>query len=659
MPVRGSLRSQRRFSLRFVPRAGTISGNVSSSVGAESVNMPIRITCPGCQKTLLVPDQLAGKKVRCKGCASALAVPANGAPGATSPPKGILPVSRPPVAKGTGAPPGMKTNAPAAKPGAKPATRKPVLRSKPADLEALAAESLGLDEKPNGSANGANGTNGTHTNGNGAAAAGAADPAAKPPIKFNCTFCDEEVTLDASQAGKQVPCPSCTRIVRVPMPKEVKPKDWRTVEKKGPSAALANQPEKLENAWGTENNAKVSQKALIEAGVVAKAPKKKLPVDERIARWVKRGLLAAVVVGLGAWLYTLSRQPADDADFVKIEKDYNERDLKTKWPPLLRAEFRRVIGERRLQAIRATDPAQHAVEEFWLSRDAAMQPGDGKQKLDRDFFLIELARTQLELGGGEDEIVAKQRVDWQREVATEMKATLNRIDNPEVRLLALRVLKQPLLDRKQATVYSFLSADVMKPFAIEFHSQIETCEKARQGKLEEALKSARDKKADPAKRFDLAVGVATLLREETPDKTDDCKAAIELATGIAMTPEFRDRLPQWPLLQLVRLVARMPDEAEKAPKLIEQFREKGKEKAFERRAKFEIQLARLEKAPNFDEATAIIADIEPDGQGIAWMAWARAAARAGRQINAPDADDKHFDFLITTALPILVPQAPK
>jgi ribosomal protein S27E len=605
--------------------------------------MPIRITCPGCKKPLLVPDQLAGKKVRCKGCAAAIAVPGN------APPTGTMPVSRPPVAKGAGAPP-VKPGQPAGKPPTKPGA-KPVLRSKPADLEAMAAESLGLEEKPgpNGSANGNGHANGNGTNG----AAAAAAP--KPPIKFNCTFCDEEVTLAADQAGKQVPCPSCTRIVRVPVPKETKPKDWRTVEKKGPSAAVSSQPEKLENAWGTENNAKVSQKALIEAGVVAKAPKKKVRLDDRIARWVKGGLLAAVAVGIGAWLYQLSRIPTENAAFVEIEKKYKKYELDAKWPPILRAEFRRLVGERRLKTLEAAEPA---TLQFMLARDAASQPGDGKQKLDCEFFLIELARDQIELGGNEAAIIAKNRIDWERAVPTELKATLGRIEHPEARLLALRILKQPLLDRKQTDVFKFLDDDFNKGGGKQLASQIEAAEKVRRGKLDEVLKPARDTKVDPGRRLDLVVSVATFLREEMPDQCGDCDKALEVASEIASRPDYRDRLRPWTLLQLVRLVVRTPDGAGKAAELVKQFHE-GKDKPYERRAKFEIKLAQLEKAPPFDDATAIIAEIEPDGQGIAWLTWARATARAKGELHLPEADEKHFDFLIETAKPILVPEATK
>src|SRR6516165_595695 len=52
--------------------------------------MTIRFACPGCQRTLSVPDQYAGRKSKCPGCSAALMVPAaNGnvmaAPNASGP----------------------------------------------------------------------------------------------------------------------------------------------------------------------------------------------------------------------------------------------------------------------------------------------------------------------------------------------------------------------------------------------------------------------------------------------------------------------------------------------------------------------------------------------------------------------------------------------
>src|SRR5262249_4452386 len=96
-----------------------------------------------------------------------------------------------------------------------PACKKPVIIpapvGKPADLEASAAAAL------------------------------PGEPAAAPPpvqsrIEFTCSFCDEKVSVTADLAGKRTPCPECRRIVKVPEPQDNKPKDWRTIDTRRPSA---------------------------------------------------------------------------------------------------------------------------------------------------------------------------------------------------------------------------------------------------------------------------------------------------------------------------------------------------------------------------------------------------------------------------------------
>jgi hypothetical protein len=439
------------------------------------------------------------------------------------------------------------------------------------------------------------------------------------------------------------------------MPKDTKPKDWRTVEKKGPSAAVSSQPEKLENAWGTETNAKVSQKSLIEAGVVAKPAKKKVPLDERIARWVKRGLLVAAAVGIGVWLYIASRPSAEEASFAKIDADYKKWDLNAKWPAVLRAEYYRILGELRLQKESGVDKA---IVSYAYCRDAARQAADAKQKLDRDFFLIELAKTQIDLGGPEAEVIRKNRIGWELDVPSELKQTIGQIENHEARLLALRVLQQPLAERKQEAILKFLAMNLKIDVKHELDAQIADADKAAKGKLDDVLKAVKDSKDDPGKRFDRIVGVATFLHEEMPEKAEEYKKAVDAAVEIVVKhPEWRDRLPQWPLLQLVRLTARTGD-AETTTILLGSFREKAKEKPYERRAKFEIQLAKLEKAPKLTDAADIIAEVEPDGQGLAWLAWARAVGRTSGTVQPPEEDERHFDFLIKTALPLFRPETP-
>src|SRR5438128_9799607 len=49
-------------------------------------------------------------------------------------------------------------------------------------------------------------------------------------IEFECPNCIEKVKLDAKFAGKQAPCPSCKRIVRVPKLTDAQMRNWRATD---------------------------------------------------------------------------------------------------------------------------------------------------------------------------------------------------------------------------------------------------------------------------------------------------------------------------------------------------------------------------------------------------------------------------------------------
>ena len=136
----------------------------------------------------------------------------------------------------------------AGKRAACPACKKPIVIpapiAPPADIEALAAAAL--SEQP--------------------AEAPKVDLAKQ--IEFVCNFCDEPVKAPPDMAGKRMPCPSCRQILKVPLPKEDKPKDWRDITKHGPTAAIVNLPEQLDGAWGTELKGRVGRESLEDAGAI-------------------------------------------------------------------------------------------------------------------------------------------------------------------------------------------------------------------------------------------------------------------------------------------------------------------------------------------------------------------------------------------------------
>src|SRR4051812_4111543 len=77
----------------------------------------------------------------------------------------------------------------------------PMAAPPPADLEDLAAAAF-ADEPAEKKA-----------------AAAAPRPEART-IDFTCSYCDAELHLPAEMGGKQVPCPQCKRIIKVPQLKE-------------------------------------------------------------------------------------------------------------------------------------------------------------------------------------------------------------------------------------------------------------------------------------------------------------------------------------------------------------------------------------------------------------------------------------------------------
>ncbi len=282
--------------------------------------------------------------------------------------------------------------------------------------------------------------------------AAAAAAAAKPepvgtPIKFRCEYCDAEVESPAADAGTKTPCPECKHIISIPTPKVEKPKDWRDLIKKGPSAALINQPEELENAWGSVQKKNVSVRALAEAGAVEEEAEPIILGD-----WLRRGFWTLVVLGLTAlaW-FGISRMRTE-----KMHKDLVEAALesiedrpmqpaKIKLSPLWTAEIHRAAGEYYCLARNA----RLAREQLQKALAHAARADRKTAAVDVDLFFIDLALTQLELGGSDEEAMNKERFYWP-EVLNEVAPSLEAIATPQARSLGLRLVVNRLVEKKQA-----------------------------------------------------------------------------------------------------------------------------------------------------------------------------------------------------------------
>jgi hypothetical protein len=258
------------------------------------------------------------------------------------------------------------------------------------------------------------------------------------PIKTECFFCGEAGEYPAELAGKQAPCNSCKRIIKIPLPVSDKPKDWRDVEKR-PSGAKRDIQE-IEDAWGTDVRATVGMESLEATGAVeVKAPKE--PLQTRIKRWSYIGAIVFLIAAAGFYAWKKRNQNVQTSAIgdalSRLEKDRKGSKLITNEAA---AEIHRSAGEFYLRE----NKPDEAGEQFKLAQGLLARPGG----LDRDFVLLELALSIIDMGGTAEQVTERVRKNPQ-DVRDAIKPVLSQITHPGVRADAARRITRRLIKRGQ------------------------------------------------------------------------------------------------------------------------------------------------------------------------------------------------------------------
>jgi hypothetical protein len=319
-------------------------------------------------------------------------------------------------------------------PGCRQPLRVPTLEPPPAapDVEALAASAL-ADEPPPVPA--------------------PEEPKQLATISFTCPQCDEKVEVSADLAGKQTPCPECRRIVKVPLPQKIEPKDWRKADPRGPAAGLRKdeQTNVPEGAWGTAvSKSTVSRQSLEEAEAVP-IVKVRRTVGQKIGLGVK-ATLAVGVVGLAYWgfKYQNTKHTTESA-FDKALEILNPKAPRTSGlDNLAAAELHRAAGDYHLRLYKQEE-RDSARKDFSEAR-AKLMTADASREQERYALLIDLAVSQVDLGGTQEEIDRKVRLKWDV-VNNDLRQTLTKLDaaaRPETREEALRAVSRKLIAKGQA-----------------------------------------------------------------------------------------------------------------------------------------------------------------------------------------------------------------
>jgi hypothetical protein len=516
------------------------------------------------------------------------------------------------------------------------------------------------------------------------AAAALADAPAAPAelvtatITVECPNCIEQVTFTADKAGKQAPCPSCKRIIRVPIPKTGKT-DWRAADAR-PTFAKVQPDAHLKDVVSSADIRIVDREALAEAGALRKREREPRPLRERVTQIVIVVCLLGLV-GVGTLILRGKKVVEQREDLViaavKMVAD------NTNIPPGVRAETYRGAGE---YVLAQSDGKADTAREYLANARGALTKGT-EQPFEKTALLTRLAVTTAGLVGSQEEIRAGRRLEW-GPTLTALRYTLQALDDPsqwEGTILAVRHLTRTLGIRgalpDQPAILNLVAArfepplrgDALAAVGLELLATGEAGEK-RAKAIAEQVRSMNDppqprivallaatKLSDPpmtdspplAVRVGAAEGFARRDEMETarsiarkPGSPEDRFAALvtladvqptsQLADAVSFfAEEFQHRdLPDWGLIRMAQLCAEAssPEPAKKLTAALAGLKDLSPRSATVR-GWAQMELMRSSAEPATDAAAKAVT---PADGLAARLAWEEVARRSRSADGAPE-----------------------
>jgi hypothetical protein len=493
-------------------------------------------------------------------------------------------------------------------------------------------------------------------------------------IDFICPFCEADLHLPAELGGKKEPCPQCKNILKVPMLVKEQAKDWRTVEKTGPSGAAGKAQPELAGAWGsTTNKGKVSLKSLEEADAIIYEDDE----EAGVGRWIKRISIIAALAGLIlliVWGINRRQRNREQKDHMARALDVAENaKIKDRLPAAWTAQIHRAAGE--FFARKKDQPVDKTQIYFKLARfPLIVRPEDKQMSLDFDLALARGIASQIDLAGTQTEVEDKLRLEWNT-IYLELLKSLQRVRPVEGKVLALRALADKLVVKKQGfqavnLARSLYEADPKRALLAQWVAfahdpnmqdkkkdlKAEAIKKlpppnpnlnlddeatrtayaeglAREGNFAEALQIVQAPGGRAQDRMQAALAVANVARDKSPEESG-LKIALDLANG-----DLKDNIPPWLGYELVKATVRaglVKEAKEIAKKLPPEFKSWGE---------LEIFQGQLAKKEDLAPADMIEEITDPNSlpRALAWEAWARHNTRLGYKDDVDAEWDKVTD----------------
>ena len=356
--------------------------------------MSIQFSCNACKKRFKADEKYAGKTVACPGCKKPVKIPSDQ-------PAAEIPSTKLPTE-----------------------TEKTSNQVPQQDVDSLVASAL---EDPKQEA------------------------VAVTTIEFQCPFCEENLSVGMDLGGKQTPCSSCRRIVKVPMPEKKSGPDWKQQGPKRPLGAMRPQEPELEGTWNSSMD-NVSRESLLEAGAIVQ---KKIPltISQKITRAAIVVFTILFVVFGYRWFRETRSQSALGSQMLVIENGIKSGDLAN-----LNGEARAILlGDlAMLKNLYIKEAAPAKGKKGLQSAMAALDSKTGS-RIDKDLALRELSKQIIFLGGNKEEEKEGKKIKWD-EVQKFLKQPLDGFSLSELKLLALQDSCSYFISRgESARAVAFLS----------------------------------------------------------------------------------------------------------------------------------------------------------------------------------------------------------
>ena len=380
--------------------------------------MPIRFACPECKAAFQAPDHLAGKPVACPKCKKKITVPTEGTKTTGANPADPLPPSKGPVV----VPPQNDVST----------------RESQEALDAFMSAERESDEASKATL-----------------------------IELGCPFCDEQIKFPLEMGGKQAPCPECSRIVKIPIPKRTDAGSWRANIKQGPSA-VRRDLEPVPEGFQGGSKVEVSRESLEEAdALLSRRPKVVVPVRQRIRQAVTFGVFGIVIAGvLGTfWWIRSGQQTLLKLDQVVREGEASIKDDK-EFPPRAKMIYQ-LVGVEILVPYsnevnnlpkKYTDPA---LAEFRKEKESAGSDPEALAPLDPAQGAM--IRALLVMGGNKEEARSGKKANWD-EIQQRIGASYALMTWPEFRLSVWRqTVKFLVLAKESKRALALLNTAFAEP----------------------------------------------------------------------------------------------------------------------------------------------------------------------------------------------------